>query len=62
MLLASLAFLLLAFAAGGLCLADLPVTAASVAKELTASSLAFSAILAIAYRGLARSTRESSGG
>lgn len=62
MLLASLAFLLLAVAAGGLCFADLPMTAASVAKELTANSLAFSAILAIAYRGLARTTRASSGG
>jgi hypothetical protein len=61
MLLASLAFLLLAFAAGGLCCTDLPVTAASVAKELTASSLAFSAILAIAYRGFARTPRNSGG-
>ena len=62
MVFASLAFLLLGFAAGGLCLTDLPVTAASVTRELTASSLAFSAILAITYRCFfARSARQSGG-
>jgi hypothetical protein len=62
MLLASLAFLIVAFAAGSLCLADLPVTAASVARELSASSLAFSAILAIAYRAFFARVARNSGG
>ena len=51
-------FLSIALLAGLLCLADLPVAAASALRELTATSLAFSAIAAFAYRGaLARDRR-----
>jgi len=50
MLFAPIAFLLIACVSGGLCLAGLPVSADNVVRELSASSLAFSAILAIAYR------------
>jgi hypothetical protein len=62
MIFAPIAFLLIACVAGGLCLADLPVTAGNAVRELSASSLAFSAILAIAYRGdLGRELRKSKG-
>jgi hypothetical protein len=52
MLLAPIVFLLIALVSGGLCLADLPVPAASAVRSLAASCLAFSLILAIASRGL----------
>jgi len=62
MLFAPIAFLLIACVAGGLCLADLPVAADNVVRELSASSLAFSAILAIAYRSfLAQEPRKTKG-
>jgi hypothetical protein len=62
MLFAPIAFLLIAFVSGGLCLANLPVPADNVVRELSASSLAFSAILAIAYRSfLAQEPRKTKG-
>ena len=62
MLFAPIAFLLIAFVSGVLCLADLPVAADNAVRELSASSLAFSAILAIAYRSfLARELRKTKG-
>src|SRR5262252_2692147 len=62
MLFAPIAFLLIAGVSGVLCLADLPAAADSVARELSASSLAFAAILAIAYRSfLGRELRRTKG-
>ena len=56
-------FLSIALLAGVLCLADLPEAAASAVRTLTATSLAFSVIAAIAYRGfLARVRRNPEGG
>lgn len=53
----------IALLAGVLCLADLPVAAASAVRELTAISLAFSVIAVIAYRGfLTRARRNPEGG
>jgi hypothetical protein len=52
MLVAAFLFLSLALASGALCVAGLPAVASRVASELTAISLAFSAIIAIACRGL----------
>jgi len=63
MLFAPIAFLLIACVSGGLCLADLPAAADNVVRELSASSLAFATILAIAYRGtLGRELRRAKGG
>ena len=50
----SILLLVTALAAGALCFAHLPMAAACVAKELAASCLAFSAIIAIAARGASR--------
>lgn len=56
---ASILFLFVALVAGALLFAELPAAAACIAKELAATSLAFSAILAIASRGVARARSPS---
>ena len=56
-------FLLIACIAGSLCLADLPLLASSVAKELGASCLGFAAIVALAFRTfLVRDPHKPEGG
>ena len=50
MLHTAILFLIIAVASGSLCFAKLPAFASSVTSELTAISLAFSAIIAIACR------------
>ena len=62
MLFAPIAFLMIACVSGALCLVDLPAAADTVIRELSASSLAFAAILAIAYRSfLAQEPRRTKG-